>query len=77
MLEKINSSRTSNQKVMDSFQEKFMEKVHNFFYASARIFWIVDTGPLLFSVYHTFYSLGDRNMQADGVPHVHGVWGEQ
>ncbi|TKS69168.1 Synaptonemal complex central element protein 2 [Collichthys lucidus] len=27
MLEKINSSRTSNQKVMDSFQEKFMEKV--------------------------------------------------
>lgn len=31
LVEKINGSRTSNQKVMDSFQEKLVEKVGNVF----------------------------------------------
>ena len=32
LLEKINDSRTSDQKVLDSFQEKMLEKVQNLFY---------------------------------------------
>lgn len=32
LVEKINNSRAANQKVMESFQDKLVEKVHNLFY---------------------------------------------
>ncbi len=37
LVEKINDSRTSDQKVMDSFQEKLVDKVENLIHASGPI----------------------------------------
>lgn len=41
LVEKINDSRISDQKVLDSFQEKLVEKVQNLFYASGPILYFV------------------------------------
>lgn len=83
LVEKINNSRTSDQKVMDSFQEKLVEKVRrkkNLTHASGPllIFGLLSTTMYILTHTHThFFPLGDRGVPADEGAHVHGLWREQ